>query len=85
MFTGVLRQGRQCGPNHTPIAFETEFGWVLAGSTTPTDVTSSDVVVHHAIMNNCDDLLCKFWEIEETASNNSPLTSKEKFVAQRLS
>ena len=84
VFAGVLCQGRRCGPSYSHIAFETEFGWVLAGSTTPTDVTSSDVVVHHTTMNSCDDLLRKFWEIEETASNNSPRTSKERFVAQQM-
>ena len=55
-----------------------------AGSTTTTDVTSSDVVVYHTTMNSCDDLLRKFWEIEETTSNDSPLMSEEKFVAQHF-
>ena len=65
VFAGVLCQGRRCGPSHTPTAFETEFGWVLAGSTTPTDVTSSDVFVHHAIINSCDDLLRLFTNLHK--------------------
>ena len=29
----VLLHGRQAGPPDTPVALETEFGWVLSGST----------------------------------------------------
>ncbi len=31
VFADVLRQGRRKGPPGTPVAFETEFGWVLSG------------------------------------------------------
>ena len=35
VFASVLRQGRRCGPPNSPTAFETEFGWVLAGTLAP--------------------------------------------------
>ena len=33
IFTEALLQGRRTGPSGTPVAFETVFGWVLAGPT----------------------------------------------------
>ena len=33
MFVNVLLHGRWFGPPGSPVAFETEFGWVLAGET----------------------------------------------------
>ena len=56
VFVEALRQGRRFGPPGSPPAFETEFGWVLAGrldSNTPKHVTS-----HHASFIAGDDLLC---------------------------
>ena len=47
IFTKVLRQDRRTGPPGSPIAIETEFGWVLAGKInvpTPTHTITS----HHA-------------------------------------
>ena len=55
MFVEALRQGRRFGPPGSPTAFETEFGWVLAGrldSNTPKHVTS-----HHTSFIAGDDLL----------------------------
>ena len=45
------------------VAFETEFGWVLAGSTGPSSPTHH--VSRHVSLLTGDDLLRKFWEIEE--------------------
>ena len=33
IFVEVIRHGRRMGPRDTPTALNTEFGWVLAGST----------------------------------------------------
>ena len=74
VYADVLLQGRRKGPPGTPVAFETKFGWVLAGKTEdPT--TPSTVASHHAMILSGDDILRKFWEIEEcpkVASNHSP-------------
>lgn len=42
---------------------ETLFGWVLCGNTEPT--TSTSVTVCHASVNTGDNLIQRFWEIEE--------------------
>ena len=31
VFADVLRQGQRTGPAGSPVAFETDFGWVLSG------------------------------------------------------
>ncbi len=82
IFASVLRQRRRCGPSGSPTAINTELGWVLAGSTTR---MNSDIVTHHVTMTNqTDDLIRRFWELEEPTSIDVPLTSEEKFVAQHF-
>ena len=82
VFASVLRQGRRCGPPCSPTAFETEFGWVLAGNTT--EIAGGDIVAHHVAVTNCDDLLRKFWELEDSRSDDGPLSSEEKLVARHF-
>ena len=86
IFTCVLRQGRRHGPSNAPIAFETDFGWVLAGTCTNSVTTdNTDVVAHHVSVQNDDsDNLRKFWEIEEPTHTDGPLTIEEKVVAEHF-
>ena len=79
IYTVVTLQGRQSGPPGTPLALETKFGWVLAGKTT---LTSQQPIVgsHHATVCSGDDILRKFWEIEEGPKDGSNLTPEEQAV-----
>ena len=52
----VMLQGRQTGPPGSPTALETEFGWVLAGSTKDYE-TRNMIVANFSNMMSCDDLL----------------------------
>jgi hypothetical protein len=82
VFVEALRQGRRFGPPGSPTAFETEFGWVLAGrldSNTPKHVTS-----HHSSFIAGDYLLCRFWEIEENPNSEVCLSSEERSVVQHF-
>ena len=74
-FVEALMHGRRAGPSGTPM--ETLFGWVLAGKTNahPQDC---HIASHHASLISGDDLLCKFWEIEENPKNDSPLSPEER-------
>ena len=54
VFADVLCQGRRTGPTGSPVAFETDFGWVLSGRAEPKTV---DVPSHHS---SVDDTLRKF-------------------------
>ena len=62
------------------VAFETEFGWVLAGSTGASSPTHH--VSHHVSLLTGDDLLRKFWEIEEKPTADVVLSCEERSVMQ---
>ena len=79
VFVEILLQGRRIGPPGSPNAFETEFGWVLAGrldSLGPNHVAS-----HHTSFVAGDDLLRRFWEIE---NSEVCLSSEERSVMQHF-
>ena len=54
----------------SPAAFETRFGWVLAGAVDG-DQEQSYVVSNHAAVLSTDDLLRRFWETEERDASSS--------------
>ncbi len=67
VYIDSLLHSRRSGPPGSPVAFETIFGWVLAGRTHFN--SSSYVTTHHvSTMSNDDDILRRFWEIEELRS-----------------
>lgn len=63
IFVEVMLHGRRCGIPGSPVAFETQFGWVLAGSTGVSALTQV-ATTHHATLLTGDDLLRSFWEVE---------------------
>ena len=77
VFCEVMKHGRQRGAQGSPTAFETTFGWVLAGSYVPPIIPSFHVVSLHTSVLSGDDLLKRFWEIEERI-NNAPILSAEE-------
>ena len=83
IFVEVLRQGRQTGAPGSPSAFKTEFGWVLAGKL---DLYASNhsFASHHVSVATRDDLLQKFWEIEECPNDQSYLTPEERLAVQHF-
>ena len=76
IFVASLVLGRQVGPPGSPTAFETKFGWVLAGLV-ETQGRPHQVATHHASLISGDDLLRKFWEIEKGPGNNTDLSPEE--------
>ena len=72
----VLRQGQWTGASGSPSAFETEFGWVLSGKL---DVyaSSHSIASNHVSITTGDDLLRKFWDIEECPKDQFYLTPEE--------
>ncbi|ORU95138.1 MAG: hypothetical protein A6F71_10845 [Cycloclasticus sp. symbiont of Poecilosclerida sp. M] len=66
IFAEVVLHGRRCGVPESPVAFETQFGWVLAGSTS-SGSPAQVVATHHAMLLSVDDLLRRFWEVEKIA------------------
>lgn len=64
VFVEALQPGRKIGSPGSPVAFETKFGWVLAGQLDSCDPAHC-IVSHHVSSITGDDLLRRFWEIEE--------------------
>ena len=64
IFVEALCHGRRKGPSGSPIALETIFGWVICGKV-ESDIPQFSVAAHHTLVESGDDILRKFWEIEE--------------------
>ncbi len=79
----MLLDGRRCGPPGSPVAFQTKLGWVLAGNTNVPS-TESTIVSHHTHHVAGDDLLQKFWELEENPSEDLVLTPEEAGVVKHF-
>ena len=85
IYADTLLQGRRNGPPGSPVAFETRFGWVLAGSTSNACVSSHlSVASFHVAFASGDELLHKFWEVEESPRNSSNLSPEEHAVVQHF-
>ena len=78
-FVEVLGHGRRIGAPGTPTAFETQFGWVLAGNTN-VQTPVHHVVTHHVASLTGDDLIRRFWETEESPGSICSLTLEERNV-----
>ena len=83
VFTQVLLQGRRIGSPGSPVAFETVFGWVLAGSGASCYPAAHVTSCHTSLLSG-DDLLQKFWETEESPTSKPSLTPEERSVVQHF-
>ena len=79
VFADVLRQGRRTGPAGSPVAFATEFGWVLSGQVEPSS-SAEHVTTHHTSVVFKDDTLHKSWEIEEAPTSEVTLSLEERGI-----
>ena len=88
IYIEILLHGRRTGPPGAPTAFETEFGWVLSGSSrqdTPTEQTNLHATTFHASIAHLsgDAILRQFWKMEE-APLGIPLSIEERAVVQHF-
>lgn len=83
VFAHVLMRGRRLGPPGSPVALETTFGWVLAGDTT-SSVAAHHVVAHHVSILSENDILYKFWELEEHSTDNPTLSIEERYIVKHF-
>ena len=84
VFVEALLHGRRIGPVGSPMAFETEFGWVLAGRTDSSLPSINHVTSHHMALLNGDDILQKFWELEEPPLSDASMTMEERLVTKHF-
>ena len=82
VFIATLLHGRRQGPPGTPFALETEFGWVLAGNIDP--LSTSQVTSYHATVTTGDEILQRFWQLEETPPESQALSSEEAAVVKQF-
>ena len=82
IFAQVVLHGRRIGPPGSPTAFQTEFGWVLAGESSYH--TPEHIISHHVSLDTGDDILRQFWEIEHHPLSDSVLSPEEKIVMQHF-
>ena len=79
IFVASLLHGRRIGFADSPIALETRFCWVLAGLV-ESQGHRRHVTTHHVFAITGDDLLRKFWEIEEGPRNHIVCSLEEQAV-----
>ena len=60
------------------------FGWVLAGRTNSHISVCLSIATHHVSITSADDLLRKFWEIEESPKGPSNLSPDERLVVRHF-
>ena len=81
VYSDVLLHGRRCGQPNTPTASQTHFGWVLTGRTQSRSHSANYTVTsHHTAVASGDDILRKFWEIEESPKDHVSLSPEECIV-----
>lgn len=80
IFVDILRHGRRTG---SPAAMETTFGWVLCGGSGDKAASSANVNLHVTGLHSstaCDEVLRRFWEIEESPVSSPALSLEERAV-----
>ena len=90
LFVASLLQGRRTGPPGSPTAFETKFGWVLAGLV-ESQGHPHQIATHHAslVETTSSANFGKLKKVQEATSNSSPrrdqlcLTSKKVIVVMK--
>lgn len=85
IFDAVLLNGQRFGPPGSPTALETDVGWVLAGGVGVGHSTSDSISSNHISIVTGDDLLRKFWEIEDGPRQDPTMfTPQEKLVLKQF-
>jgi len=87
VYVDVLRHGRRTGPPGSPTAFETDLGWVICGntgSTSPSAQANVHITTFHTSVMSSDDVLQKFWELEESPSVQACLSAEERMVVRHF-
>ena len=83
VFVQVVRHGRRFGVPGSPSAFETDFGWVIAGETA-TNVLHFSIASHHTTVSTGDEILRRFWDVEEQPGDFSKLSTEERVVVKHF-
>ena len=83
VYIDVVKHGRWTGPPNSPAAFETKFGWVLAGRT-KVPASSHQVTSYHVSVASEDVILSKFWERAECPKDSTSYSREERLVVEHF-
>ena len=84
VFAKVVQEGRRTGPPGSPVAFETRFGWVLAGEVDVSASRENHITSNHVMLKSGDDILRQFWEIEHQPHDEVSMSVEEKSVVKHF-
>ena len=79
----LLKPDIKVGPEGTPIAWKTIFGWAIRGPFTPTANQQLKAAMHvniSTVIDSTEQVLTKFWETEEPPSMEASHTPEEDQV-----
>ena len=82
IFGQVVLHGRRFGPRGSPTALKTHFGWVLGGAVNSKQRQDSQTCCLTTA--STDDLLRRFWEVEDPALQQPLLSTEEKMVIRHF-
>ena len=83
IFNRTVLYGRRYGPSGTPSAFKTSFGWVLSGSIRNTKYSQRSDNCFFTTLSP-EDILRRFWEVEDHNYHQPVLSSEEQAVIQHF-
>ena len=82
IFGQVVLHGRRFGPHGSPMALKTHFGWVLSGAINSERQQRSETCC--IATESTNDLLRRFWEIEDPTLQQPVLSAEEKMVVRHF-
>ena len=82
LFGQILLHGLQFGPHGSPMALKTHFGWVLSGAIDSKQQQGAQTCCLATA--GTDDLLRRFWEVEDPGPQNPVLSAEERMVVRHF-
>lgn len=76
VYSRIIQEGILKSTTGTMIAQNTSFGWILSGGLNPVNDISNHIITMHVVTK--EDILRKFWEIEEQMTTKKILTPEEQ-------
>ena len=83
VFVEVMMHGWQTGIPGSPVAFKTSLGWVLAGKPGRHIISDHFIALHASVLSD-DDVLQKFWKIEEHVPSTPVMSAEERYVVKHF-
>lgn len=80
----LIEPGVQKFNNCSLLAQNTIFGWILTGETSTNIINQPKLCSHITSSEDIDQLLRKFWEIDDDSANESTYSNERKFIEEHF-